>query len=60
VFDMTAGPRGTAGCELRQVREEAAAAIPTLATVSPGCQFDGFVKSPTSAFRCILRHCGVP
>ncbi|MEA2013762.1 MAG: type I 3-dehydroquinate dehydratase [Thermodesulfobacteriota bacterium] len=21
---------------------------------------DGFVKSPTSAFRCILRHCGVP
>jgi len=21
---------------------------------------DGFVKSPTSAFRCIFRHCDVP
>ncbi|NVM22979.1 MAG: alkaline phosphatase family protein [Desulfobacterales bacterium] len=23
-------------------------------------KLDGFVKSPTSALRCILRHCGVP
>jgi hypothetical protein len=22
--------------------------------------FDGFVKSPDAALRCILRHCGVP
>src|SRR3972149_11534884 len=22
--------------------------------------FDGFVKSPSAALRCILRHCGVP
>jgi predicted N-acetyltransferase YhbS len=24
-----------------------------------GSKIDGFVKSPTSALRCILRHCGV-
>ena len=24
------------------------------------CNFDDFVKSPTSVLRCILRHCGVP
>ena len=47
------------------------AVIPAKAGIQnwPGCRiksgmtfdmFDGFVKSPTSAFRCILRHCGVP
>ncbi len=24
------------------------------------CKFDGFVKRPDAALRCILRHCGVP
>jgi len=43
---MTAGPRGTAGCELRQVREEAAAAIPTFAAGPPGCHF-------LISYRCI-------
>jgi hypothetical protein len=25
-----------------------------------GVKFDGFVKSPSAALRCILRRCGVP
>ncbi|MCX5907517.1 MAG: hypothetical protein NTY64_10095 [Deltaproteobacteria bacterium] len=28
--------------------------------VATSVKFDGFVKSPSAALRCILRRCGVP
>jgi len=38
-YIMTAGPRGTTDCELRQIWKEAAAAISAFATGSPAVSF---------------------